>query len=172
MPTSCTSTWLDDQWKDYINLKGSKQKNCSRQLQNDNLPTDIVENTNSTNKEKYLLLANKPRIIPWPTERMPHRIQRHGRITLYRSTHPKWEQNKTENLAMALIDNKEAYDMIPQSWIIHCIKMYKISHKVINFTEKTMQTWRVELTAGGRSLVKTISKEGFSKEMHYHPYYS
>ena len=30
--------------------------------------------------------------------------------------------------------------------------MYKISDEVINFIEKTMKTWRVELTAGGRSL--------------------
>ena len=33
--------------------------------------------------------------------------------------------------------------------------MHKISHEVINFIEKTMQTWRVELTAGGRSLAET-----------------
>ena len=38
--------------------------------------------------------------------------------------------------------------MVPQS----CLKMYKISHEVINFIEKTMKAWRVELTAGGRSL--------------------
>ena len=45
--------------------------------------------------------------------------------------------------------------MVPQSWIIHCLKMYKISHEVIHFIEKTMQTWRVELTAGGRGLAET-----------------
>ena len=33
--------------------------------------------------------------------------------------------------------------------------MYKISHEIINFIEKTMQTSRVELTAGGRSLAET-----------------
>ena len=33
--------------------------------------------------------------------------------------------------------------------------MYKISHEVINFIEKTMKTWRVELTAGGKSLAET-----------------
>ena len=40
--------------------------------------------------------------------------------------------------------------MVPHSWIINCLKMYKISHEVINFIEKTMKTWRVELTAGRR----------------------
>ena len=49
---------------------------------------------------------------------------------------------------MAWIDYKKAYDMVPQSWEINYIKMYKISHEVINLIEKTMKTWRVELTAG------------------------
>ena len=50
--------------------------------------------------------------------------------------------------------------MVPQSWILHCFKMYKISHEVINFIEKTMQIWRVQLTAGGRSLAETKIQRG------------
>ena len=46
-----------------------------------------------------------------------------------------------KNLAMAWIDYKKAYDMVPQSWIINCPKMYKISDEIINFIEKTMKTW-------------------------------
>ena len=61
---------------------------------------------------------------------------------------------------MAWIDYKKAYDMVPQSWIINCLKMYKILHKVLNFIEKTMKTWRVELTAGGRSLVEIKIQRG------------
>ena len=61
-----------------------------------------MENTNSTNKGKSLLLADKPRIVPWRTERMPQRIQRHSRITPHRSTHPKWEQDKTEKSSYGL----------------------------------------------------------------------
>ena len=38
--------------------------------------------------------------------------------------------------------------------------MYKISHEVINFIEKIMKTWRVELTAGGRSLAETKIQRG------------
>ena len=92
MPTRRISTWLDDQRKNYINPKGPKQKNCPKQLQTDNMHTNDVENINSTNKGKDLLVANKPWIVPWRTERMPQKIQRHGRITLHGSTHPKWEQ--------------------------------------------------------------------------------
>ncbi len=42
-------------------------------------------------------------------------------------------KTRQKNLAMAWIDNKKAYDMVPQSWIIHCLKMYKISYEVLNF---------------------------------------
>ena len=45
---------------------------------------------------------------------------------------------------MAWIDYKKAYDMVPQSRIINCLKIYKISPEVINFIDKTMKTWRVE----------------------------
>ena len=49
-------------------------------------------------------------------------------------------KNRWKNLAMAWIDYKKAYDTVPQSWIINCLKMYKISHEVINFIEK--KTWK------------------------------
>ena len=45
--------------------------------------------------------------------------------------------------------------MVPQSWIINCLKICKISHEVINFMDKTMKTWRVELIAGGKGLAET-----------------
>ena len=36
--------------------------------------------------------------------------------------------------------------------ILHSLKMYNIPDQVVQFIEKTMETWRVELTAGGKSL--------------------
>ena len=64
------------------------------------------------------------------------------------------KKTRRKDLAMAWIDYKKAYDMVTQSWIINCLKMYKISDEVITFIEKTMKTWRVELTTGGRSLAE------------------
>ena len=55
---------------------------------------------------------------------------------------------------MARIDYKKSYDIVPQSWIINCLRVFKISDEVINFIEKTMKTWSVELTGGGRSLAE------------------
>ena len=50
--------------------------------------------------------------------------------------------------------------MVQQSWIINYLKMYKISDEVINFLEKTGKTWRVELTAGGRSFAEAKIQRG------------
>ena len=119
-----------------------------------------MENINSTNKGRDIQPVKKPRIGPWRTEKMPQRIQRHSRVTLNRSTHPKWKQEQTKKSSYGMEDYKKAYDMVPQSWIINCLKMYKISHEVINFIEKNMKNWRVELTAGWRSLAETNIQRG------------
>ena len=55
---------------------------------------------------------------------------------------------------MAWIDYKKANDMVPHSWIVNSLKMYKVSDEGINFIDKTIKTWRVELTAGGRRLAE------------------
>ena len=69
-------------------------------------------------------------------------------------------KSRRKTLAMAWVDYKKAHDMVPQSWIINCLKMYKISHEVIKFIEKTMNTWRVKQIAGGRSLAETKIQRG------------
>ena len=69
-------------------------------------------------------------------------------------------KTKRKNLAMSWIDYKKAYDMVPQNWIINCLKMYKISDQVITFIEKTMKTWSVELTAWGKSLAEAKIQRG------------
>ena len=81
-------------------------------------------------------------------------------------------KTRRKNLAMAWIDYRKAIDMVPHSWIINNLKKYKIAYEVINFIDKTMKTWRVELTAGGRSLAEAKITEVFSKEMLYYPYHS
>ena len=62
--------------------------------------------------------------------------------------------------------------MVQEIWIINYLKMYKISDKVMNLIEKTMKTWRVEWTAGGKSLAEVEIEEECSQEMHYNHYYS
>ena len=48
-------------------------------------------------------------------------------------------KTRRKNLAMAWIDYKKAYDMVPQCWTLNYLKMYKISDEGIKFIEKTME---------------------------------
>ena len=146
---------MDDQRKDHIDPKGTKQWNRPKQLQTHNFPANDVENINSTNKGRDSLLANKPRFIHWPTERMLQRSRGTGELLYIDQQILSESKTKRKDLAMAWIDYKTAYDMVSHSWIINSLQMYKISHEVIKFINKTMETCRVELTAGGRSLAET-----------------
>ena len=55
---------MDDQRRDHIDPEGTTLGNRPKQPQTHNLPTDDVENINSPNKGRDLLLANKQRIVP------------------------------------------------------------------------------------------------------------
>ena len=53
---------------------------------------------------------------------------------------------KKKNLAVALIDYKKAYDMVPHSWIVECLGMVGVSEQIKHFLSKSMKAWRVDLT--------------------------
>ena len=59
------------------------------------------------------------------------------------------------NLAITWIDYRNVYDMVPQPWILECLKMYKISDKIIKFINKTMESridsGRTDLSRGENS---------------------
>ena len=131
---------MDDQRKDL-------QKGTAKQLQSHNVPTDDVKNTYGTREEIYYSLK-KLRTVHRSTERMLQGTKRNRRSTIHWLTHPQGEQNETENVAMAWIGYKLAYDMVLRSSIIDCLKICKIFDEVIKFIKKTMDNWRVELTVG------------------------
>ena len=139
MLTRSTSSWMDDQRKDHFDPKGLKQRNCSKQLQTRYLPTYDVENIYSTSKERDLLRANKPWVVPWGAEWMLKRIQRLSRVTLHRSTYPKWEQDQTEKSSYSLdwqqndvwfgsskLDNKLPQNVQNTKW---SHKLYQENHE-------------------------------------------
>lgn len=63
---------------------------------------------------------------------------------------------KQRNLSTAYIDYKKAYDMIPHSWILYTLKLYKINSNIINFIEKTMQKWNTKLIMNNQMISNTI----------------
>ena len=54
---------------------------------------------------------------------------------------------------MAWVGLKKADDMVPETWIIDCVKMCKISENVINIVKNTMKNWIVLQTAGKKILL-------------------
>ena len=92
---------------------------------------------------------------------MPQENQRHRGTTIYIDQRILTESKmRRKNLPMIWIDNKKAYDMFLKSGILHCLKMYKIPNQVVQFIEKTMQIWTVEMTAGEKSLAEVTIPGG------------
>ena len=61
-------------------------------------------------------------------------------------------KTRGKNLTMPWIDNKKKFTLWSPKAGYYTLKMYTQPEKVIQFIETTMETWRMELTAGGRSL--------------------
>ena len=47
-------------------------------------------------------------------------------------------RKRATNLSMAWLDYQKAYDSVPHSWIIKCLKMYGISPNIAKFIADTM----------------------------------
>ena len=85
-----------------------------------------VENPNSIDYEEDLLLVC-------------HNETRGTDDLLYIDQHIlKENRARQKNVAMMWI-NKKNYDMVPPTWILDSLKMYKISDKVIKFLTETMK---------------------------------
>ena len=48
-------------------------------------------------------------------------------------------KRRKTNLAMAWIDYKKAYDMVPHSWIIECLQLFGIAENVRKFMKDSMR---------------------------------
>ena len=77
------------------------------------------------------------------------------RNQLYFDQHiTKGSKTRRKNYAMAWINNKKIYNIIQQNWIIVCLKISKISGKIINFIMNAKEKRRKELTVGGQILAE------------------
>ena len=59
--------------------------------------------------------------------------------------HPEELQEKKKNLSTAWIDYKKAFDRVPHSWILACIRMYKINPALTIFIEASMRQWKTNM---------------------------
>ena len=65
-----------------------------------------------------------------------------------------------KNLAMAWVDYRKAYDLVPHSWILECLELSQISENIKKFIENTMKNWATELTSCGENLGKVDIRRG------------
>ena len=63
-----------------------------------------------------------------------------------------------KNLAMAWIDYKKAYDMVPSSWIIECLDLFGVAENIKSFLVNSMKKWKVMLCSGNSELVEVEIK--------------
>ena len=69
-------------------------------------------------------------------------------------------KKRLTNLSMAWIDYRKAYDMVPHSWILECLKLFRCAGNVQRFLGASMQKWSSELIAGGKILGRVEIKQG------------
>ena len=57
------------------------------------------------------------------------------------------------NLAMAWIDYKIAYDVVPHNWISECLGMFSIANNVQqDFLNNSMKSWELQLNISSKKL--------------------
>ena len=84
-----------------------------------------------------------------------------------------WEvRMRKKNLAVAWIDYKKAYDMVPHSWIVECLGMVGVSEQIQLFLSESTKAWRVDLTCNNQSLGRVDIKRGIFQGDSLSPLYS
>ena len=67
---------------------------------------------------------------------------------------------KKRYLAMAWIDYRKAYDMLPHSWILESLGLIKVAKNIDGILRGSMKDWRTELTANGEALGEVMIRRG------------
>ena len=69
-------------------------------------------------------------------------------------------KHRQTNLAMAWIDYKKAYDSVPHSWILECLKLYKINPNITSLIQNSMTHWKTTLTINTKTITEVTIKSG------------
>ena len=76
-------------------------------------------------------------------------------------------KSRKNNLAMAWVDYKKAYDMVPHSWIKECLDLFGVAENIKTLLVNSIEKWRVMLCAGNSELGEVDIKRGIFKEILY-----
>ena len=70
------------------------------------------------------------------------------------------KKRKVTNWSVAWIDYKNAYDMVPHTCSLQCLKIIKAADNIRNVIENPMKNWKVELTSGRKTLGEVKINKG------------
>ncbi|XP_068208495.1 uncharacterized protein [Palaemon carinicauda] len=66
----------------------------------------------------------------------------------------KNNRRRKTSLSIAWNDNKKAFDLIPHTWLIECLKFYGAEENTLSFLKNTMCNWNTILTSSGIRLIE------------------
>ena len=69
-------------------------------------------------------------------------------------------KSRNKNLAMAWIDYKKAYNMVPHSWIKECLDLFEVAENIKSLLVNSMEKWKVMLYSGNSELGEVDIKRG------------
>ena len=69
-------------------------------------------------------------------------------------------KSRNKNLAMAWIDYKKAYDMVPHPWIIECLDLLGVAENNKSLLVNNMETWKIMLCSGNSELGEVEIERG------------
>ena len=70
-------------------------------------------------------------------------------------------KSRKKNLAMAWIDYKKAYDIVPHSWSKKCLELFGVAENIKSLLVNSMEKLRVMLCAGNSELKEVEIKRSF-----------
>ena len=59
-------------------------------------------------------------------------------------------KKRLKSLAVAWIDYRKAYEMVPHSWVQKCMEVLGVAVNVRSFVNASMKQWNTELTASNQ----------------------
>ena len=69
-------------------------------------------------------------------------------------------KSRNKNLAMAWIDYKKAYNMVPHLWIIECLDLSGVAENIKSLLVNSIEKWKVMLCSGISELGEVKIKKG------------
>ena len=67
-------------------------------------------------------------------------------------------KRRRTNLAMAWIDYRKAYDMVPHSWILEALQLMSITPNIHRLVRESMEKWKTTLTSTGADLCEVRNR--------------